>query len=225
MTGNKIALLKKKHRKDKDRVEWALLSRSKPHKVLKWFGTKKPSKDRVLEEERRIQWFKHKSGEIIGKIHKVSSILYSEGVVHIADALVCCIESMINHESQDKNAIRLGKIVNLLQKKNEQELAEMLDTLIPDILSFENAKIVTDIKLKSKPIKRISALRAYNIAMLLRKKYLQGEIHETDFEYSKMKELESLLKAGFVLSKPTSHNELPKDANSWWEYFSKRGNK
>lgn len=226
MTGNKkIALLRKKRREDKNRIEWALISRSKPQKVLKWFGTKKPSAERVQKEENRIQWFKHKGEEIINEIHKVSGVLYERGIIHIADALIGCIESMVNQEPQDKNAIRLGRIINLLQKKGESEVAEVLDALLPDVLSFKNIKVKTEFKPTARPIKRISALRAYNVAVLLRKKYLQGEIYETDFEYSKMQELESLLKAGFVLPRPSSYKKLPKDADSWWKHFSKRGDK
>jgi hypothetical protein len=40
-------------------MEWALISKKKPRRVLRWFGTKKPSKDRVYEEEKRIQFFKY----------------------------------------------------------------------------------------------------------------------------------------------------------------------
>ena len=53
-------MLVKRFRAKTKRKEWALVSRTKPHKVLKWFGTKKPSKGRVLKEERRVQFFKHR---------------------------------------------------------------------------------------------------------------------------------------------------------------------
>jgi hypothetical protein len=55
------SILRKKHREDKDRSEWALVSK-KGGKVLKWFGQEKPSEDRVKKEEQRIQYFKHKNG-------------------------------------------------------------------------------------------------------------------------------------------------------------------
>lgn len=54
----KTAILKQKHREETDREEWALFD-SKGHRVLKWFGPKKPSEERVLKEEHRIQFFKH----------------------------------------------------------------------------------------------------------------------------------------------------------------------
>jgi len=56
------AILKQLYRKETKRKEWALVSKSNPKKVLKWFGARKPSKERVLKEERRIQYFKHKGG-------------------------------------------------------------------------------------------------------------------------------------------------------------------
>ncbi len=42
------------------KMEWALMSVSKPGKVLEWYGSKKPSSTRVAKSEKRIQWFKNK---------------------------------------------------------------------------------------------------------------------------------------------------------------------
>lgn len=39
--------------------EYALLSISKPGKVLEWYGKKKPSTKTVEKSERRVQWFKN----------------------------------------------------------------------------------------------------------------------------------------------------------------------
>ena len=58
-------IVTQRYREEKKRKEWALVSR-KPDKktgerrVLFWFGLKKPSKERVQKQEKRIQWFKHK---------------------------------------------------------------------------------------------------------------------------------------------------------------------
>lgn len=54
----RFSVLRKKHREDKGRTEWALMD-SKGKKVLKWFGPERPSDERVKKEERRIQYFKH----------------------------------------------------------------------------------------------------------------------------------------------------------------------
>jgi len=40
----------------RDRIEWALVSKSNG-RVLKWFGPTKPSKDQVSKEERRVHSF------------------------------------------------------------------------------------------------------------------------------------------------------------------------
>ena len=37
---------------------YALMSVSKPGKVLKWFGSSKPSEGSVAKEEARVNWFK-----------------------------------------------------------------------------------------------------------------------------------------------------------------------
>ncbi len=58
LSAERIAILQKKYREDKGHSEWALMDH-KGKRVLKWFGTEKPSKERVQKEERRIQFFKH----------------------------------------------------------------------------------------------------------------------------------------------------------------------
>ena len=41
-------------------LEWALVSVSDPHKVLRYFGSEKPSQERVDREESRVEYFKNK---------------------------------------------------------------------------------------------------------------------------------------------------------------------
>lgn len=53
-------MLVKRFREKTDRMEWCLVSRKNPSKVLEWYGTKKPSEERVRETERRVQYYKHK---------------------------------------------------------------------------------------------------------------------------------------------------------------------
>lgn len=52
-------MLKKRYRAKTGRKEWALVSVSKPGKVLKWFGIKKPSEEAVAHEEARVEYYKH----------------------------------------------------------------------------------------------------------------------------------------------------------------------
>jgi len=60
-----MGIVTQRYREEKKQKEWALVSR-KPDKksgkrrVLYWFGTKKPSEERVTKQEKRIQFFKNK---------------------------------------------------------------------------------------------------------------------------------------------------------------------
>jgi len=60
----KVAVLKQKHREDKDRQEWALFD-SKGERVLEWFGPEKPSDERVQKAEARVQFFKNKGASVV----------------------------------------------------------------------------------------------------------------------------------------------------------------
>ncbi len=58
----KESVLKRRRRKNRgkgkrDRLEWALVSKKKPKKILKWFGPDKPSKKQIAKEEARIHAF------------------------------------------------------------------------------------------------------------------------------------------------------------------------
>jgi len=219
----KVAMLRKKYNKENKKTEWALLSRSKPHRVLKWFGARKPSKKSVLEEEKRIQYFKNAAEKIITEMHQVSGSLRNKGIIHIADAVTNCILSIVRNFPQDENAVRLGKITAILYKKGESCLAEKLDALLPDIISCREIDVDRITEVSESDFKvRVSALRAYNIAKLLKEKYMVGEIQASDFEYVKMKELETLLKTGFIMPMPASYKKLPKDVDNWWDHFEKK---
>jgi hypothetical protein len=52
------AILRKKYNKNTGKSQYALLSKSNPDKVLKWFGVQKPSDKAVKEQERRVQFWK-----------------------------------------------------------------------------------------------------------------------------------------------------------------------
>jgi len=219
----KVAILKKKYNKETKKMKWALLSKSNPNKVLKWFGGRKPSKDSVCKEEEKIQYYKHAAENIITEMHRVSGELRNKGIIHIADAVTNCIASVMRNCSQDENAIRLGKVITLLQKKGEANLSERLDAILPDIISFRDVEVNKFIEVNESELKtKISALRAYNITKLLREKYNSGILSSTDFEYSKMKELEILLKTGFILPTPATYKNLPTDSDNWWDHFEQK---
>lgn len=219
----KIAILKKKLNKEKNKTEWALVSKKNPSKVLKWFGARKPSDKRVHEEEKRIQHFKHATENIITEMHMVSGDLREKGIIHIADAVTNCVSSVVRNFPQDENAIRLGKVITLLHKKGESNLAERLSALLPDIIACRDIEVDKFIEVDESDLKiRVSALRAYNIAKLLKEKYTTGSFSSCDFEYSKMKELETLLKTGFIMPLPTNYDKIPEDADNWWDHFEQK---
>jgi len=56
---NRVHMGRLMQRDHDGRKEWALVSKSAPSKVLKWFGPSKPSAEAVEKEERRVQYFKH----------------------------------------------------------------------------------------------------------------------------------------------------------------------
>ena len=209
-------LIQKKNDKT-DKKEWALVSKSDPSRVLKWFGTKKPTKEEVYKEEKRVQWFKSQGEEIIEKLNKVSVSLYDKGIIHLADALIVCMESLAEN-SQEQNVLKLSKIINILQKKEESTNVETLSSLIPDILELGKNSYF-DFQSSRKNV--ISAQRAYNIVKLLESQFLSGQIDENDFEYANMNELKTILKAGFLLKKPASYKEIPVDDKNWWDHFNK----
>lgn len=64
----KISVLIKKLNKNTGKKEWALASKKDPSKILKWFGTEKPSEDEVLKQERRVQYFKHLKSSVLNKL-------------------------------------------------------------------------------------------------------------------------------------------------------------
>jgi hypothetical protein len=218
---NKIARLVQKVNKETGKKEWVLTSRSKPYRVLKWFGSEKPSKEKVLKEEKRIWWFKAHGEEIIDKLHKISGKIYGNGLIHIADSLVNCIEYLVKGESLNECSIKLSKIISILEKKGEVNSANRLLNILPEILGFEDAVLFKTCEFNVKPINNISAKRAYNIYKLYREKYQKGEILPEDIEYKRMGELELLLKSGFILPLPSSYKEIPTNENSWWDHFNK----
>ncbi len=178
------------------------------------YNTKTEAKKRLGQ----IKGFKNRKAELLKTLGKVTDDLDNRGIIHIADALTGCIESIAHEELENQSVIKLGKIVCLLEKKGEKVLAETINNMLPDVLKLE----CVDCEVKMpKPRKRISAQRAYNVVNMLHKKYLEGMIDEDSFEFSKMKELETMLKQGFAFPKPASYESFPEDSNNWWDHFSK----
>ena len=53
-----------KKNKNTNKTEWALISKSNPDQILKWFGEKKPSDKTVSKEEKRVQYWKSKGSKV-----------------------------------------------------------------------------------------------------------------------------------------------------------------
>ena len=205
----------------KRKGKWCVIGHKKTKKgKYQNFGCYK-TRPEAVERLGQIKGFKKRKGEMLDTLIKVSDDLDKRGIIHIADALTGCIESIASEDSESQSVIKLGKIICLLEKKGESELAEIVDALLPDVLKLECVDCDVEIP---KPRKRISALRAYNIVETLDKKYLECIIEKDSFEYSKMEELKTMLKEGFSsFPMPLSYEELPEDADNWWDHFSKRG--
>lgn len=64
----------KKYNKKTKQQEWALVSKKDPNKILQWFGTQKPSDDKVQKVEKRVQWFKNK-GSINAAFIEIDTVM------------------------------------------------------------------------------------------------------------------------------------------------------
>jgi hypothetical protein len=212
--------IKKEARIIKKEDKWCVVGHRRIKGEYRNFGCY----DNELEAKKRLNQiyaFKHKKATILNIMTNASDFLEKKGMIHISDAIIVCAESVALETSRNDIVIKLGKIVKLLENKKENKIAEQIDILIPEILSFE--KCGSDNIHKSQ--NRLSADKAFNIVKKLYNKYIVGLINENDYEYIKMKEFKTMLKSGFMLSSPKSIKEIPENVNSWWEYFSKRGNK
>jgi hypothetical protein len=54
------SIVKKRYNPKTKKSEYCLVSVKDPKKILKWFGSNKPSDERVIHEEKRVQYFKNK---------------------------------------------------------------------------------------------------------------------------------------------------------------------
>jgi len=64
----KIAILIQKVNKSTGKKEYALVSIKDRSKVLRWFGVKRPSEERLEKEEKRINFFKNVKKAVLAKL-------------------------------------------------------------------------------------------------------------------------------------------------------------
>lgn len=100
-----------------------------------------PDKGSAKARLGQIYMFKHKKASMINVMTNASDKLQDKGAYHIADAIIKCAEEVITETLNENTAIALMKIVNILEKKGEFDLAEQLDSIIPEILDKNNDNI------------------------------------------------------------------------------------
>lgn len=213
--------IKKEARIVKRKGKWCVIGHKKDkggkYRNFGCYDSEAKAKERLGQ----IHGFKRAKTTILNMMTAASDALEKKGMIHIADAVIGCAESVAIEAPKDNIVIRLGKIVGLLQTKGENKIAEQLDALIPEVLSIEDCGVDKVPKTKL----RLQADRAYLMVKNLYDKYISGEIDNGSFEYGKMKEIKAMLKNGFSLGMPKSLDKIPDNVSSWWEYFSKRGSK
>lgn len=201
----------------KRKNKWCIQSH-KTGKIIP--GTCYDTKEKATKRLQQMSYWKHKKGELLKSLTEISDDVDRLGLLHVADVISNCIEIIANGTLNNQTAIKIGKVVNLLQKKGHQDLSERLDSLLPDIVYMKGK--VGNLDDQKTVSHKMSSLRAYNVVKLWQNKYASGEINKTDFEYARMKELERLLKRGFSLPLPITYKNLPTDADNWWDHYENK---
>ncbi|MFA5048472.1 MAG: hypothetical protein WC516_05625 [Patescibacteria group bacterium] len=128
MSIEKIAVIVKRKNK------WCVLShkRDKDGK-RRGFGCY-DSKEKATKRLQQLQFFKHRKAILLNIMTTAVDRLESKGIIHIADVVDLCTEEIAAGAAGEKTAIKLMKVVNLLEKNGEFDLAEQIDFVIPEIL-------------------------------------------------------------------------------------------
>lgn len=157
-----------------------------------------------------------KKSDLLDKMADICDNIDLYGDIYLGDVMSDCM-SAITADSLIAAPFQLRKLGNLLDKRGLFDLAEDVDSLLPDILELKT--LVPD---QNSTVNKNSlpAEKAYKMASKLRHMYLEGEVDEKSFEYKKMSELETMLRAGFILP---SDRSQPQNFNNWWDYFTQNG--
>lgn len=194
------------------------------------YDTKEKAKKRLGQ----IYFFKGR-GALDG-IVEIADALDGKGLLHFADALMECLETVVAVSLGDSGAgysasVKMGKIANLLEKRGELELAERLDGIVPDILDMESGALDcvncpdTSVSVRSArgAVCSINATadKVYATASRLREMWREALVDDQSFEHRKFRELRCMLKAGYLLPPPEG-KETPEDDGNWWDHFEKK---
>ncbi len=151
----KNAILKKLKRKNRekgkeDRLEWALVSKSNPKKILRWFGPQKPSHEKVIQEEKRIHSFgsTNMGDNVIKDLITLADHLDNIGLIKEADFLEEVIkEAGKKNKKPSKKQLEVFDVdkdgkpfekedFKLLRKKSEAKMNNHL--LLKELVTFAN---------------------------------------------------------------------------------------
>jgi len=216
----------------KRKGKWCVIGHKKgkggKHKVFGCYNSKEKAKKRLGQ----IYFFK--SHGALDRLLEAADEMDSRGMLHLADAVEACVETVVSMGLDDGNpaSVRIGKIVSLLEKRGEHDLAEKVDAAVPDIIDVESGRECgecPDMEVFAMS-RRIggsfvrTADRMYKTAIELRRIWNEGAVGDDSFEHRKMRELRCVLKTGF-LAPPPPGCKVPKGFVSWWDYFNKAGDK
>lgn len=118
----------------KRKGQWCVIGHKKDksgkYRNFGCYDSEKEAKERLGQ----IYAFKHKKALLLNIMTTAADRLESKGIIHIADVVDQCTEEIATGNVCDKTAIKLMKVVNLLEKRGEFDLAEQIDSVIPEIL-------------------------------------------------------------------------------------------
>lgn len=86
------AKLEKRLNKNTNQKEWALVSRRNPNKILKWFGTSKPTDEEVAIEEERVRYYVNLNKST--KVAAATQIELEAGLTDFASKLLNFVKSL-----------------------------------------------------------------------------------------------------------------------------------
>ena len=128
----------------KDRVEWALVSKTNPKKILRWFGPRKPSKKRVAKEERRVHSFAS-DDLVVKKLIVLANELDSRGLIKeagIVDELILKTSAEESLDTRDRAEQGAGKQLGtqLAQRLNISSASPLFSMFmnIPEYSSWQD---------------------------------------------------------------------------------------
>jgi hypothetical protein len=165
---------------------------------------------------------------------QIADDLDGRGMLHLADAVMDCLEHVVaaslgEAEEEHPASVKLGKVAAVLERKGEHELAEKIDSVLPDVLDIEAGASpcpdcpddeITVLSTRCQTQRCVPADRLYKMAKKCQQMYAEGLVDETSFEYKKYREFRYMLRTGFLLPPPDG-KDIPKDADNWWDHFEK----